>query len=412
MAAQRPLLQGNPASNDDVFLLVLDESGSVLLSTALVGGAPPSIDERLLAAASGTGQALGTIEPRAGLHLRVAVRSWERADLGRSGYAVAGQPVRVARQQVQGVRLFLMVSAVVTLLAATAAGWLATGRALRPLKRMARTAEEIGRTRDLSRRLPEAQTRDEVGQLTDSFNTMLARVEDAYRRLAGALEAQKRFVADASHELRTPLTSIRNNAGLLLGDRAVSQSDRVAALEDIAGESERMSRLVHDLLTLARADAGQHLDRVPVDLAPIVEEVCRQARRRSPDRRVLLEAAETAGLCANADAMTQLLWILLDNAVKHTADGGEVRLRLATRGHWAFLSVSDNGCGIPATDLPHIFDRFYQADTARSGGGAGLGLAIARWIVQEHGGRIEVHNNPRGGATFRVEFPLDSAVIH
>jgi two-component system, OmpR family, sensor kinase len=187
----------------------------------------------------------------------------------------------------------------------------------------------------------------------------------------------------------------------------VSDADRRSALEDIAGESDRMSRIVHDLLTLARADAGVHLELSRVDLAAIIEDVGRRARRLHTDRRVLVEeAATTAEVRGNTDALAQLLWILIDNAVKHTPEHGEIRLRLAARSGRAFLSVADAGCGIPEHDLARIFDRFFQSDASRTSGGAGLGLAIARWIVDEHGGRVTAHNNPRGGATFRIDLPL------
>lgn len=397
----------NLATSLEVFVLVLGPDGAPLTGTAHLDGAALPIPPDLLARSAASGNVTATYAPRAGLPTRIHIRPWERPDLGRSGFLVTGQAARAARQDIRGLRAFLIVSAVVTLIGAMAAGWLATGRALRPLKSVAAATEQIGRTGDLSSRLPHVHTKDEVGRLAESFNGMLARVEDAYRKLAESLEAQKRFVADASHELRTPLTTIRGNAGFLLGRAEVSEADRRSALEDIAVESERMSRIVQDLLTLAHADAGVHLDLSGVDLTAIVEDVGRRARRLYTDRRLLVEEATTeATVRGNADALSQLLWILIDNAVKHTPEHGEIRLRLAARGGRAYVTVADTGCGIPETDLARIFDRFYQADSARSSGGAGLGLAIARWIVDEHGGRVTAHNNPRGGATFRVELPL------
>src|SRR4029077_16676871 len=143
------------------------------------------------------------------------------------------------------------------------------GRALRPLRHTAVLADEVGRSQDLSRRLPPVSTRDAVGQLTTSFNAMMDRLQEAYARVATALAAQQRFTADASHELRTPLTTIRNNAEFLLQHPAAREGDRGEALRDIAGESVRMSRLIENLLTLARADGGVHLRREPVELAEI-----------------------------------------------------------------------------------------------------------------------------------------------
>jgi len=241
---------------------------------------------------------------------------------------------------------------------------------------------------------------------------MLRQLEDAYLRLRSALIAQRRFVADASHELRTPLTTIRGNIGLLLKREDITSEDRVAALNDIAGESERMSRMVQDLLTLARADAGYHLEKAPIDLRPIVQDVSRQAQTLQPSRRIELLDGLPATVEGNADAIKQLLWILIDNAFKHTRDDGHIQLRLLRNGESAALIVSDDGPGIPAGELERIFERFYQSDASRSDEGTGLGLAIARWIAREHGGRVYAANNPSGGAAFTVELPVEKVLAN
>jgi two-component system OmpR family sensor kinase len=191
----------------------------------------------------------------------------------------------------------------------------------------------------------------------------------------------------------------------------ITTDDRVAALNDIAGESERMSRMVQDLLTLARADAGYHLEKETVDLRPIVQDVSRQAQALEPNRRVELLDGQPAVIRGNADAIKQLLWILIDNAFRHTSEDGRVLVTLRAGGQSAALVVSDNGGGIPADDLERIFERFYQSDTARTGEGTGLGLAIARWIAQEHGGKISAANNPQGGAAFTVVLPSEPQVL-
>jgi signal transduction histidine kinase len=241
--------------------------------------------------------------------------------------------------------------------------------------------------------------------LSESFNDMMSRLEEAYGQLAGALDSQKRFVADASHELRTPLTSIRANAGFLIERPDAAPEDREAALHDIAAESERMSRLIHDLLTLARADAGHQLEKAPLDLAALVQDVARQARNLHPAREIRVEV-EPARVAGNEDALKQLLWILIDNAVRHTRESGRLRLALTLRNARAHLIVADDGEGISEAHLPHVFERFYQADSARSGGGAGLGLSIARWVVEDHGGTISASNNDHGGATLAIDLPL------
>jgi two-component system, OmpR family, sensor kinase len=283
---------------------------------------------------------------------------------------------------------YLLFTAAAATLAGVTAIWLAAGRALRPLQVVTAVAEDVGRTRDLTRRLPDVRPRsDEVGRLTEAFNDMMLRLETAQ-------ESQRRFVADASHELRTPLTSIRSNAGLLLREPPPGAADAREALADIDAESERMSRLVEGLLTLARADAGHALLREPLDLARVAEPVARRAG--------LSASVEAAPVLGDADALTQLAWILADNARRHGGGEGVLWVRRRPQGG-ALLMVSDRGSGIPAGEEERIFERFYQPGPSRSSGGTGLGLAIARWIVVQHGGRIWAGNHSAGGAVFAVE---------
>jgi len=302
-------------------------------------------------------------------------------------YQVRGEHLGELERTARALLTYLLVTAVVTMLAGVATTWLVAGQALRPLRTMAAVAEEVGWTRDLRRRLPAVRPRDEVGRLTQAFNAMLG-------QLAGAQESQRRFVADASHELRTPLTSIRSNAGLLQREPPPDPRDAREAVADIVAESERMTRLVDGLLTLARADAGQQLRRVPLDLALVVEPVARRAG--------LSASLEEAPVLGDADALTQLAWILADNARRHGGGQGTLWVR-RRQPAGAVLVVGDRGPGIPPGDEERIFERFYQPDVSRSNGGTGLGLAIARWIVVQHGGRIWAGNDPSGGAVFMVE---------
>ena len=382
-------------------------TGDQVFSTGTIDNDPPIMPPSLLQATSSDQGRLATVKPANGPLLRVYVRA-----VGSSGYIVVGQPLFGIEEELRGLRLFLLGGALLSLLGAAVASWLVAGRALRPLDAMASTAEEIGLTQDLSRRLPESAVDDEVGRLQASFNQMLRQLEDAYHRLQSALVAQRRFVADASHELRSPLTTIRGNVGLLLKRNDITSDDRLAALNDIAGESERMSRMVQDLLTLARADAGYHLEKAAVDLEPIVQDVSRQAQTLQPSRRVELQDGVPTVVQGNADALKQLLWILVDNAMKHTPEGGRIRMSLGSTGMVAELAVADDGPGIPGEDLERIFERFYQADAARTGEGTGLGLAIARWIAEEHGGRVFAGNNPEGGAVFTVQLPATKVLVN
>jgi len=366
-------------TTSEVLVEVLDSSGNLVYANGEAGGAAPGAP-----AAPGFATIRGT---------RFYSRTWERADLGLQGTIVTGQSVRAVTNGLRGLRAFLLISALLTVAVALLAAWWIAGRALRPLREVARTAEMIGQTGDLDSRLP--QSGDELGVLAASFNGMLERLGEARARLVESLEAQRRFVADASHELRTPLTSIRTNAGFLLRHPGLNAGDRDAALADIAGEAERMSRLAEGLLTLARADAGLRLETAPVDLGSLVEDVARQAARVHPDRVVTAEVTPGAAFEGDADSLKQLLWILIDNAARHTAPGGHLVIRSGP----GYLAVSDDGTGIPASDLEKVFDRFHQADPSRNGSGAGLGLSIARWIATQHGAVISAANNPGAGAT-------------
>jgi signal transduction histidine kinase len=394
------------ARRTDPFIEVLTSSGTVLSSTGRVGDTAPAVPASLLASAAEHGSALATVDLPGAPSLRLLATRWARADLGLAGFVVAGQPTSIQTSNRRGILGFLIISSIPTLLAAFIASWLITGRALRPLKTVIETADSIARTRDLKRRLPPANRRDEIGLLSQSFNRMLEQVDAANQQLIAALEAQRRFVADASHELRTPLTTIRGNADLLAHGPTVPEDVRTAAARDIASESERMSRLVEHLLTLAQADAGQNLALTPIALRPIIESVGRQAQAAHDDRKIRTIGLTDAMVAGDTDAITQLLWILVDNAVKFTRPGGSIELGLQQHDSTGLLTVADDGSGIPPDDLRRIFERFYQADAARSNQGAGLGLSIARWIVDQHHGTIAARNNNGPGATFSVTLPL------
>lgn len=302
------------------------------------------------------------------------------------------------------------------MLAALGLGWLISGQALRPLGRIGRAAADIGQARDFSRRVPYAGPADEVGRLAAGFNTMLDRLQGAYadeqdatRRLEAALAAQHRFVADASHELRTPLTAIRGNAELLQRIPDMAAGDRSDSIAQIAAESQRMSRLVGDLLTLARADAGGDLHIAPVAVGPLVESAVAAARHLGQATLILRDPLPAVTVHGDADRLKQLLLILLDNALKYTPPTGRVTVQVAQHDSEVAVSIADSGVGIAAADLPHVFERFYRADPARTAGGTGLGLAIAGWIVQAHGGRIHVASTPGAGSVFTVLLPVAGA---
>jgi len=409
--AARPLVVTDLRTGTDPFVLVLDSSGTVRYASGLLAGAPPRIPAAVVVEANQQGRSVATVaadlakvdgdQPA----LRLVAVKWSSSNDG--GIVVAGQSTAFVTNQIGGFRFFLLFSAIVTLIAVAIVSWLVAGRAVRPLVTLAETTGAIGTTGDLTKRLAPSTTRDEVGRLTTSFNAMLERLQAAQAELAAALAAQQRFVADASHELRTPLSTIRTNAEFLRERPDAAANDRAAAIADVVSEAERMSKLVDGLLVLARADAGVAVERRPVDMRAVATA---EARRFHPPGRVRDElhdvqvsAQGSALVMGDADALGRVVRILLDNAFRHGRP--TVAITVARRDGHVQLEVRDAGPGLPAASEERIFERFYRADTARSGDGTGLGLSIARAIVMAHGGTIRATNAETGGAVVTVDLP-------
>jgi two-component system OmpR family sensor kinase len=292
------------------------------------------------------------------------------------------------------------------LVAVGGAGWWLVRRGLRPLDRMADTADEIA-AGDLSQRVDGADERTEVGRLGLALNTMLGRIQTAFDRQRASEDRLRRFVADASHELRTPITSIRGYAELFRRGASVRPDDLERAMRRIEDEGARMGVLVDDLLLLARLDQGRPLERAPVDLAAIVTDAVHDARAAAPDREISLSADGPVEVAGDELRLRQVVANLLDNARAHTPAGTPVSVRLSRDGESATLQVSDRGPGLSPAEAERIFERFYRGDSSRSrsSGGAGLGLSIASAIVEAHGGRITTVSTPGEGATFVVTLP-------
>ena len=260
---------------------------------------------------------------------------------------------------------------------------------------------------DLSNRLPVAHPEDEIGELAATINAMLSRLEETLARLEGTLASQRRFVADASHELRTPLTSINSYAQVLeewgLRDPKVGPESAAA----IRRESERMKGLVESLLELARGEDGSELHLEHNDLAEVVEEAVESASIAANGKvvigRPVLE--RETGAVFDRGRLRQALSILLDNAVKYTPQGGRVSVKGMEEDGSVKIEVSDTGIGISEEQIPHVFDRFYRAEEARSTEGSGLGLAIARQIAEDHGGTLEVQSKIGQGSSFTMRIP-------
>ncbi len=296
-----------------------------------------------------------------------------------------------------------------TLLAALLAGVLglrATRQALRPLDRVVATARSIaGGNLDVRLRL---HRRDEIGELAEAFDTMLD-------RLAAALKAQRRFVADAAHELRTPLTALGGMVEML--EMGADRGDRATVsrmLQTMNREIDRLARLVSDLLTLSKLDAERPIVNAPVDLAVLVNEVASQTRLLARGQHVDVTIADAPLVTGDQDQLKQVLLNLADNALKFTPPGGRIEFRLGSDHGTATIGVADTGSGIPADVLPRVTERFERGDPSRSRatGGFGLGLAIARDIVEAHGGQLSIESKVGQGTVVHIALPRQSSANH
>ncbi len=312
--------------------------------------------------------------------------------------AVTEEPVRSALETLM---VIFMLALPVGLVLAALGGSLMARRLLRPVDLMAARAGKIS-AENLSSRLPVENPGDEFGRMAGVINRMLSRLEEAFERL-------RRFTADASHELRTPLTVIQSVGEVALQENldAAAYRDRIGSmLEDVA----RLSRLVDSLLTLTRADAGAlSMCRKEIDAARLAAQAVEDMRPLAEEKGQNLTLSAEGPLLVRADEATLRLALvnLLDNAIKYTPPSGAIAVKLRVRDNETLIEVTDNGPGIPIEHADRIFDRFYRVDQSRSGqaGGAGLGLAIAKWAVEANGGRIELENREAGGSTFRLVLP-------
>ena len=297
--------------------------------------------------------------------------------------------------------VFACIPAVI--LAASFCGYWLSRRALKPVDEMTYAARSIG-IGNLSERLPVPDTGDELARLSGTWNEMLSRLEAAVKRLS-------QFTADAAHELRTPLAVIQSTAELA-ARRPRSAEGYKDALRQIVTETGHMTQLVDDLLVLARCDSDSaEMPMRTLDLAPLVREICAGFGSRSESSAIRFSVRipdKSFPMSGNESALRRLVFALLDNAIKYSIPGGEIRIEIAESAGGISLEVRDTGIGIPAPELPHIFERFYRAEDARvaANEGHGLGLSLAEGIAQRHRARIQVTSVEGRGATFRVVFPV------
>ncbi|WDT74110.1 MAG: heavy metal sensor histidine kinase [Candidatus Manganitrophus sp.] len=313
-----------------------------------------------------------------------------------------GGSLRNLEKVLQRLRLILLFLFPATLLLAVAGGWLLTLRALQPVDAMAQVARRIT-AGDLSRRIPVHAGQDELSRLAETFNAMIAQLEESIQRL-------RQFSADASHELRTPLTILKGETELALR-QARTMEEYQETLASSLEEIDRISRIVEELFLLSKADLGEaRLERKPVALAPLFKETLTQMELLAKEKAISLrfDCREETTITGDSDRLRELLLNLVENAIRYTPPEGRIIVTLSREGSHARVTVSDTGIGIPKEDLSKIFDRFYRSDSAREihPKGSGLGLSICRWIVHAHGGTIQVDSTPGLGTLFTLRFPL------
>jgi two-component system, OmpR family, sensor kinase len=330
-----------------------------------------------------------------------------------TGYVQYGRGTEHVNSTIERLWFFLGAGVLGGTLLAILAGLAIASRAMKPIAALTATAGRVAETSDPSQRMPEPRSDDEVGELARTLEQMLRSLDAARSEREAVMAKQREFVADASHELRTPLTSVLANLELLEASLKAGEHDEERTMVDSAlRSSRRMSRLVGDLLLLARADAGRVGARRDCDLAQVAADAAVEVEPVLGDRELRIESEESLVIDGNPDELHRMVLNLLDNAARHTPPGSTIELRLHDDGGEAVLEVGDNGPGIPAGVRTQIFDRFVRAegpaDTAVSGG-SGLGLAIVRAVANSHNGTVAAMEAPGGGALFRIRLPLQTS---
>jgi two-component system OmpR family sensor kinase len=390
-------------STPGIYIQILDMQARIVAQSANLSGEIMPLNPDLLQAALAGQPTMTTTNPgRPAEPLRVLTKPLIVSGSIR-GLVQVGVSLYNVRLTMRWMLVLLSLGVLATLLIVGAIIWLLTRRALRPLEAIAVTAEYIGSSQDLSQRLQIRAPNDEVGRLARAFNTMIGRLDSAF-------STQKQFIADSSHELRTPLTVIRGNLDLIKRDqRPANQTECLSAIEQ---ESLRMGKIVEDLMLLAQLDAAQSPPCRPVAVDEVVMQVYNQTRVLAQDKQITLGHVDAVQVQADHDRLVQMLLNLVDNAIKYTPAGGLITIEChaadnASYPGFAVLSVCDTGMGIAPEHLPHIFDRFYRVDKARSRaqGGTGLGLAIVQSIAEAFGGRVLVDSVLGQGSTFTVLLP-------
>jgi two-component system, OmpR family, sensor kinase len=411
----RVRLEGDAAeqlSLDGVFIVVRDRDGRVLYESVNLPVGAAKQDDVWREAAQRGRLATGTAQISREAPDYVYAKPI-RQDGGPPLVLEAGRSYSSLEETVDTIGTAIAVGIGVAFLLSIGGAYFLARTALRPVDAVVSSAREMSEA-DLSRRLPVTNPDDEIGRLATTINGLLARLETAFRRLETslarqeeALARQRRFAADASHEFRTPLTAISGNARML-DDWALEDPEAAReGVKSIKNEADRLRSLAEALLTLARGDEGPSLSVESQDLRDVVAESV-EAFRAATDGKVSIQYASPRHAVKAAfdrGQVRQVVSILLDNAVKYTPEGGKVTVQVGDGEDLAYVEVSDSGIGVPEQELALIFERFHRLDASRSQGGAGLGLSIARQIMEAHGGTIETRSTVGQGSSFTLVLP-------
>jgi two-component system, OmpR family, sensor kinase len=380
-----------------IYIQLADKNGNIRGKSDNLGDQYLPVDQAQVAPVLNGDVRVGIVTASDGTRLRVMDSP---LTLGNQTLVVeVGHSLKQIDNTMSSVRWAILGGVLAALALVGISGGVLVRRALSPVGRITRTAQNIELSSDLSRRVGYKGPMDEVGQLATTFDHMIEHLERDF-------EAQKHFIADASHDLRSPLTVLRGNLDLL--KRKLSEEERQESLKAMEGEAERMGRIVNDLLLLTEVESGQLKRRELVSLKDILLEGAARGQQLLPNTSIVIGRLEDLSVMGDAYMLNRLLSNLIDNAIAYTPEGGVITLSLYRDGDQARLEVADNGRGIAPEHLPHIFDRFYRVDQARSRikGGSGLGLAIVKAIAEQHQGKVTVTSEPGKGSTFTVSFRL------
>ena len=376
-----------------IFIQILDGDGNVVVkSDNLAAQELPSSPPLVRRVTSGT-LVTTTLVSNDGTHLRIMASPLDLN--GEILVLQVGESMTLVESVLRQALLSLIVWAIVALFFMAFLSVFLLRRALAPVKRITRTAQEIEASSDLERRVGYVGPNDEIGRLAGTFDHLIAHLNQFFG-------AQKRFIADASHDLRSPLTVVRGNVDML--KRNLTEAERAESLRAIESETNRMSRIVDDLLLLTEIESDHAIPEAMVDLKGLVLDEVRRAEQIAGNRSIQLEHADIIEIRGDGYRLRRMLGNLLDNAIKYTTEDGHISVSLLCLGSEACLKVTDDGVGISPEDLPHIFDRFYRVEKSRTRelGGTGLGLAIVKSVAEQHGGRVLVTSEPGIGSNFIV----------